>query len=344
MKTLILTAALPLLACVARGQNHPPDKAAPAETVRKAHAAAWLGVAMVESDEKVVIGQVVPGSPADKAGLKNGDRILRLADSAIEGRMQRVLKKVGGQKPGDTIELRYLRGDKEETVTIELAERPAQLDGDFRGEFRREKEKIELNPKEAVEDSKKAVEEAKEKLDDRIELDPFKHEAHPDLSQEVPKKDPKGKQPDGGKLFRYYLDRKWPWDKAGGKWDETELRLSFELPLFEWAEKNKKAAGKQEKQADDFKQLLRLKDHHPQEAAIWKRVQDTIARALKESNIGPDVSGKVMKAVEDARTGDANKKVHRARLEAEAAKLEKEMQSLKERSEKLREELKKSSD
>ena len=87
-----------------------------------------------------------------------------------------------------------------------------------------------------------------------------------------------------------------------------------------------------------------MKDHHPQEAAIWKRVQDTIARALKESNIGPELSGKVMKAVEDARTGDANKKVHRARLEAEAAKLEKEMQSLKERSEKLREELKKSSD
>ena len=45
MKALILTAALPLLACAARAQDAPPPIDVPAETVKKAHAAAWLGIA-----------------------------------------------------------------------------------------------------------------------------------------------------------------------------------------------------------------------------------------------------------------------------------------------------------
>ena len=379
MKALILTAALPLLICIARAQDTPPVKDAHAETVKKAHAAAWLGIAMAENYGKVVVGQIVPGSPAEKAGLQAGDRILRIGDTAVEGNMRLVIEKVRQSKPGDTIELRWKRGDKEETTRIELAERPAQLEEEFRGEFRREKNEtvppargkimdrdgnpvergkvsegrgktleetkriIEDVKQEMREDLKQAkdrirlkvaphgefspmehlhlkTEEGKKKLEGEIELDPFKDRPAPGLSLESPKADPKKGEHFGEKLSRHYFDKEWPGDKAGGVRGDK-----------------------------DFTPLLRFSVPNPaREAAIWGRVQDSIARALKESDIGPDVTEKVLRAVKEARRSGSEKDARRAKLEAEAAKAEaeaarlsREMQALKERSEMLREELKK---
>ncbi len=354
MKSLILTAALPLLACAALAQDSPPP-AAPAETVKKAHAAAWLGIAMSDSDGKVVVGQIVPGSPAAKAGLQSGDLLVRIGDTAVEGQIQRVVETVGRQKPGDAIELQLQRGDKELAIRIELAERPAELDGDFRGEFRREEKqrvpplrgkivdregntlkeahrdidrvkeemkrdagdlrreykKIETKYK-LMDDIRKTAEEGNKKLEGGVELDPYKKPGDPDLFMELPRLDAKPGEAGAEKLLRYYLDREWSSDKAEGK------------------------------PGDDFNPLLRFKVPHPaQEAAIWKRIHESIARTLKESNIGPDLSEKVMKAVEEVRRAGSEKVARRTKLAVEAIQLEKEMQSLKERYDKLREEMKK---
>ncbi len=349
MKALILTAALPLLACAVRAQDAPHAHDAPAETVEKAHAAAWLGIVMTESDDKVVVGQVIPGSPADKAGLKEGDRILRIGDAAVEGQMERVRDKVGQQKPGGTIEVRYLRGDKEDTVKVELAERPAELGGDFRGEFRREEKKISPAPGwktddqgRILEETKPAIEDVKEEIGknaDRLRFEYGKAKKRmltPDGDKKKPAPDIEldpFKEADGGKLLRYYFDKEWRGNKDDD--DDWELRLGMEAPLFEW--KNGQKPG--------VKFLELKKRGSPEnEAAIWKRVQESIARSLKQSDVGPDMVGKVMKAVEEARRADTEKDARRTKLEAEAAKLEKEMQSIKERSEKVREELKKATE
>ncbi len=321
MKTLILTAALPFFICTVRAQDTPQAKDAHVETVKKAHAAAWLGIAMAEDDGKVVIGQIVPDSPAAKAGLQAGDCVLRIGDIAMEGNMRLVIEKVGQQKPGDTIELHWKRGDKEETTRIELAERPAQLEGEFRGEFRREKEQI-----------REKAEEGKKKLEGEVERKPSKEHPERDLSLESPRKDWKLNKDDAERMLRFYFDRKWPSDKAEGAKEEWMRRPGFELPLLEKLKGQRPGARMLE---------LMSKGNPAVEAAIWKRVQESISRALKESDIGPDVREKVMKAVEEARRSGSEKDAGRAKLEAEAARLDKELQALKERSEKLREELKK---
>jgi thiol-disulfide isomerase/thioredoxin len=89
----------------------------------------WLGVAMDadEAGQGVRIGHVVRGSPAEKAGLREGDRILRVAaDRVLRG--QDVVRAVSGYAVGAAIELAYVRAGKEQTVHVTLAAMPAQDD------------------------------------------------------------------------------------------------------------------------------------------------------------------------------------------------------------------------
>ena len=164
MKTLRAATALSLLACLAIAQDAPPAKEAPpatdapAETIRKAAPAAYLGIHMTEQDGQAVIANVLDGSPAAKAGLKAGDRLTRIGDQAIAGDVSRVTGIVGKCKPGDVIAVHFQRGDKEETLKIELAERPAS-DEDFRGEFHRGETDLKKSVGEAVKESDKAVKE-----------------------------------------------------------------------------------------------------------------------------------------------------------------------------------------
>jgi thiol-disulfide isomerase/thioredoxin len=86
---------------------------------------AWLGVAMdkVAEAEGVRVKHVVRGSPADKAGLKEGDAI-RAIDGARVGAPDEVTRVVGGREPGDTIVATVSRGASSLTVRIALASRP----------------------------------------------------------------------------------------------------------------------------------------------------------------------------------------------------------------------------
>jgi S1-C subfamily serine protease len=43
----------------------------------------WLGVYAMEDDERVVIGGVADGGPADQAGLRQGDQVLAVDDEAV---------------------------------------------------------------------------------------------------------------------------------------------------------------------------------------------------------------------------------------------------------------------
>jgi serine protease Do len=95
----------------------------------------WLGVAMqpltpelaeklgIEGAKGVLISGVVRGSPAEEAGLKPGDVIIRwngkpLTDPAELG------KAAAWMKIGEDAKITILRDGKEQTVTVQIGERP----------------------------------------------------------------------------------------------------------------------------------------------------------------------------------------------------------------------------
>lgn len=64
---------------------------------------------------------IVLGGPADKAGLKTGDIIIQIDDQKLDANNS--LKKILLQhKPGDTIKIKYLRDNKEKSVSLKLGE------------------------------------------------------------------------------------------------------------------------------------------------------------------------------------------------------------------------------
>jgi thiol-disulfide isomerase/thioredoxin len=88
---------------------------------------AWLGVSTSPGPGRsgVQIGHVVRGSPADRAGLREGDRLVSVAALRM-GRAEDVSRAVGQHSIGDTIEIGFVRGQAEQTVRAVLAAFPSQ--------------------------------------------------------------------------------------------------------------------------------------------------------------------------------------------------------------------------
>ena len=87
----------------------------------------WLGVAM-DADEPgqgVRVGHVIRGSPAEKAGLREGDRILRIASERVL-RGQDVVRAVSSYPVGATVDVAYARAGKEQGAHVTLAAMPPQ--------------------------------------------------------------------------------------------------------------------------------------------------------------------------------------------------------------------------
>ena len=68
-----------------------------------------------------VIGSITSGSPADKAGLQQGDLVTKIDGKAIGG-ADDVVATIRGHKPGDKVTLDYVRNGKPATVTVTLQE------------------------------------------------------------------------------------------------------------------------------------------------------------------------------------------------------------------------------
>jgi S1-C subfamily serine protease len=97
----------------------------------------------LDTESGALVQSVVPDSPADKAGIKGGDAEVRVGGvpvqaggdliTAVDGEavtgMDEVIAAVDSLKPGDEIEITLLQGGDERTVTVDLAERPAQAGG-----------------------------------------------------------------------------------------------------------------------------------------------------------------------------------------------------------------------
>lgn len=98
--------------------------ASTAERAAQTEAKAWLGVSVANSDDGVVVQTVVSGSPADDAGLRRGDVIQAVDETAIETAAQ-LVDVIGSYAPGDEVTLTVVwRGDSRE-VKVVLGEQPS---------------------------------------------------------------------------------------------------------------------------------------------------------------------------------------------------------------------------
>ena len=93
---------------------------------------AYLGVFLGDPPETqttsgVIVGKVVPDSPAAKAGLQINDVLLRFNQTELENAAH-VHRLLGELVPGTTLQVMYLRGTERQTVQVVLGERQASVD------------------------------------------------------------------------------------------------------------------------------------------------------------------------------------------------------------------------
>lgn len=103
---------------------------APAAGLPVPQAPGWLGVAMSTRqsvDPGVLVQHVVRGSPAQKAGLKESDRIVRV-DGATVGDAAEITRVVARHPPGSSVSVTVSRGGKEVALTASVVARPTTTD------------------------------------------------------------------------------------------------------------------------------------------------------------------------------------------------------------------------
>ena len=89
--------------------------------------AAYFGLQLANGDGAKLDG-VAPGGPAEKAGLKAGDVIVKFGSKDVKD-VVAFLTAMSEKKPGDTVEVVVKRDGKEERFQVKLTERPAPATG-----------------------------------------------------------------------------------------------------------------------------------------------------------------------------------------------------------------------
>jgi S1-C subfamily serine protease len=92
--------------------------------------AGWLGVWLDDTTDHGRIRKVVKGGPADRAGLEDGDVILKLGDTTVWSatRLVRVLR---WESPGTKIQMTIERRGERKTVPVELGSWPVASGSKF---------------------------------------------------------------------------------------------------------------------------------------------------------------------------------------------------------------------
>lgn len=84
---------------------------------------AFLGVLTAKVEKGVIVKNVIDESGAQKAGLKDGDIIMKFGDKEITT-PDDLRNAVQSYKPGDKVDISYLRNGKTNSVNIELGKYP----------------------------------------------------------------------------------------------------------------------------------------------------------------------------------------------------------------------------
>ncbi|MDB2673755.1 PDZ domain-containing protein [Akkermansiaceae bacterium] len=83
---------------------------------------AVLGVGLTEKDGDLLVGEITEDSGAADAGLKEGDKLLKVDGSDIKDR-DGLVTYLKEKSPGDKIKLTLVRGEEEMTLEVELMAR-----------------------------------------------------------------------------------------------------------------------------------------------------------------------------------------------------------------------------
>jgi len=86
---------------------------------------AFLGIAADSRAgwDGVRLGSIVPGSAAERAGLRAGDVLVRLDDTGLQ-RFSDLRALLDRHRPGETLQLVYLRDGLDRATAITLGARP----------------------------------------------------------------------------------------------------------------------------------------------------------------------------------------------------------------------------
>jgi serine protease Do len=99
------------------------DKMLASEWVDAPPAKAYIGVVFPTDDtDDAWLRDVESGAPADKAGLKPGDTIVKFNETVVKS-VRQFRKLMDGAKPGEKVIITYRRGTKVETATVTLTKR-----------------------------------------------------------------------------------------------------------------------------------------------------------------------------------------------------------------------------
>jgi PDZ domain len=88
-----------------------------------------IGVKMDISGGKLVVVEPVKGSPAEKAGIKADDIIIKVNDLKVKEKdlepsdMQAVVKEITKHKPGEKVKVTVKRGEKEMVIEVTVGKR-----------------------------------------------------------------------------------------------------------------------------------------------------------------------------------------------------------------------------
>ena len=110
----------------------------------------WVGVEL-EKDETsgaLTVSRVVPGSPAEAAGIQSGDELAALNGIAINDKNEKALKQAKKDwAPGQNVNYTIKRNGQERQVAVTLAPMPADVLAKFIGQHMLEHTSNELAAK-----------------------------------------------------------------------------------------------------------------------------------------------------------------------------------------------------
>lgn len=111
----------------------PARPAKPAPAPEKSDGKPWAGLNVEDREGGVYISQIVDGGPAEKAGLKVGDRLVSVNGQAVKGRedMRNVIL---GASPGDKLSLKIERDGWQKGAELVLGSKGASGEKSDKGE------------------------------------------------------------------------------------------------------------------------------------------------------------------------------------------------------------------
>src|SRR5207248_10869374 len=95
----------------------------------KAPAGGFLGINMEPAEQGPRVTRLQPDSPASKAGVKADDLIVGIDGKSVD-KPEALQHALQDHKPGDTVRLKILRGERELELKATLAKRPIAAFGD----------------------------------------------------------------------------------------------------------------------------------------------------------------------------------------------------------------------